>query len=164
MARERVEGLNKLMKDIKKLENMPQKQITKGVRRGTNVILKEARAIASKRRKTGKMAKKLTLKPEGSRKRGKKVMQVTYQKVEKFPEAVKIAKDGTRYYYPASQNFGFKTRLGTGKNKKKNGKEKVEGLNFLTGAMENKGKQASKVIVEEIGKEIEKSLAEGSIR
>ena len=92
----RVEGLRDLIRDIKKLENMPQKQITKGVRRGTNVILREAKAIASKRRKTGKMAKKLTLKPERSRKRGKKVMQVTYQKVEKFPEAVKIAKDGTR--------------------------------------------------------------------
>lgn len=150
----RVEGLRDLIRDIKKLENMPQKQITKGVRRGTNVILREARAIASKRRKTGKMAKKLTLKPERSRKRGKKVMQVTYQKVEKFPEAVKIAKDGTRYYYPASQNFGFRTRNGG----------RVEGLHFLTGAMENKGRQASKVIIEEIGKEIEKSLADGSLR
>lgn len=155
MARIRVEGLNKLMKDIKKLENMPQKQITKGVRRGANVILHEARARASKRRVTGKMSKKLTLKSERSKKRGKKVMQVTYQKVDKFPEAVKITKDGTRYYYPSSQNFGFKTR---------DGRKKVDGLHFLEGAMQTKGNQAAKVIVDEIGKEIEKSLSEGSIK
>lgn len=154
MARIRVEGLNKLMKDIKKLENIPQKQITKGVRRGANVILKEARAIASQRKKTGKMSKKLTLKSERSKKRGKKVMQVTYQKVEKFPEAVKITKDGTRYYYPSSQNFGFRTRDGG----------KVDGLHFLEGAMQAKGKQAAKVMIDEIGKEIEKSLSEGSIK
>lgn len=151
---ESVKGLNKLIRDIKKLEKMPQKQIAKGVRRGANVILREARARASARRITGKMSKKLTLKPERSKKRGKKVMQVTYQKVEKFPEAVKITKDGTRYYYPSSQNFGFRTRDGG----------KVDGLHFLEGAMKAKGKQAAKVIVDEIGKEIEKSLAEGSIR
>lgn len=154
MARERVEGLNKLMKDIKKLENMPQKQITKGVRRGTNVILKEARARARERRITGKMSKKLTLKAERSKKKGKKVFQVTYPKVAKFPEAVKITKNGKRYYYPSSQNFGFKTRNGG----------KVDGLKFLEGAMQSKSGQAARVIVDEIGKEIEKSLAEGSIR
>lgn len=148
--RDSVEGLNKLMKDIKKLENMPQKQITKGVRRGTNVILHQARAMAPRR--TGKLRKKLTLKPERSKKRGKKVMQVTFQKVEKFPEAVKVAKDGTRYYYPASQNFGFRTRNGG----------YVEGKHFLEGAMQAKSSEAAKVIVEEIGKEIEKTLREGN--
>lgn len=147
----RVEGLRDLMADISKLDKMPQKQITKGVRRGTNVILKEARARASERHITGKMSKKLTLKTERSRKRGKKVMQVTYQKVDKFPEAVKITKDGTRYYYPSSQNFGFDTRDGG----------HVDGLNFLGGAMQSKGKQAAKVIVDEIGKEIDKTLKGG---
>lgn len=152
--RDSVEGLNKLMKDIKKLENMPQKQITKGVRRGANVILHEARARASERRKTGKMSKKLALKSERSKKKGKKVFQVTYQKVDKFPEAVKITKDGERYYYPSSQNFGFKTRDG----------EKVDGLHFLECAMRAKSGQAARVIVDEIGKEIEKGLREGNIR
>lgn len=153
MARiESVEGLNKLMRDIAKLEKMPQKQITKGVRKGTNVILHEARARAPK--KSGKLKRKLTLKSERSKKRGKKVMQVTFQKVEKFPEAVKVAKDGTRYYYPSSQNFGFRTRNGG----------YVEGKHFLDGAMQAKSGQAARVIVEEIGKEIEKALSEGSIR
>lgn len=151
---EQVEGLNKLMKDISKLDKIPQKQITKGVRRGTNIILKEARLRASERHITGKMSRKLTLKAERSKKRGKKVMQVTYQKVDKYPEAVKITKDGTRYYYPSSQNFGFKTRDG----------EKVEGLHFLEGAMQSKSGEAARVIVDEIGKEIEKSLQDGSIK
>lgn len=151
--RESVEGLNKLMKDIKTLEKMPQKQITKGVRKGANVILHEARARASERRKSGKMSKKLTIKAERSKRKGKKVFQVTYQKVEKFPEAVKITKDGKRYYYPSSQNFGFKTRDG----------EKVDGLHFLEGAMQAKSGQAARVMIDEIGKEIDKALSEGKI-
>lgn len=145
----RVEGLRDLMVDIAKLDKMPQKQITKGVRRGANVILKQARAMAPKL--TGKLRKKLTLKPERG-KRGKKVMQVTFQSVEKFPEAVKIAKDGTRYYYPSSQNFGFDTRDGG----------YVEGKHFLDGAMKSKSGEAARVIVNEIGKEIEKTLNGGN--
>lgn len=150
MARETVEGLNKLMRDIKKLPKMPQKQITKGTRRGANVILHEARARAPKR--TGKMAKKITLKAERSR-RGKKVFQITFQKVDRFPESVKIGKDGTRYYYPASQNFGFRTRNGG----------YVEGKHFLEGAMQAKSNEAARTIVTEIGKEIEISLREGTL-
>lgn len=147
-----VEGLNELIRDINRLERMPQSQITKGVRRGANVILAEARARAPV--KTGKMRRKLTLKPERSSRKGKKVMQITFQKVEKFPESVKIAKDGTRYYYPTSQNYGFKTRNGG----------RVEGKHFLEGAMQAKSGQAARVIVHEIGMEVERSLAEGRIR
>lgn len=146
--RETVHGLNNLIKDINKLERMPQKEITKGTRKGVKVILMEARTRASLRRKTGKMSKKLTLKSERSSIRGKKVFQVTYPKEDKFPEAVKVTKDGTRYYYPSSQNFGFRTRDGG----------RVEGLHFLEGAMRSKSGEASRVIVDEIGKEVEKIL------
>lgn len=149
--RVKVEGLKELMRDIRSLEEMPQKQITKGVRTGTKVILKEAKAIAKTRRKSGKMWKKLTLKAEKTKKKGKKVIQVTYPKTERFQEAVKITKDGKRYYYPSSQNFGFKTKDG----------DRVEGLKFFQKSMQNKGRQAANVIVEEIGKEIEKMLSEG---
>lgn len=150
MANTRVEGLDKLIRDINKLDKMPQKEINKGARRGANIILKEARARASTRRKTGKMSKKLTLKKEKS-KRGKAVFQVTYQNATKFPEAVKITKDGTRYYYPSSQNFGFRTRDGGYK----------QGLHFLEGAMSSKSGEAARVIIDEIGKEIEKTLQGG---
>lgn len=153
MARGRVEiqGLKELIRDIEQLENMPQKQITSGVRAGTKVILKEAKSIAKQRRKSGKMWKKLTLKAEKTRKKGKKVIQVTYPKTERFQEAVKVTKDGKRYYYPSSQNFGFKTKDG----------DRVEGLKFFQKSMQNKGDDAAKVIVEEIGKEIDKMLSEG---
>lgn len=150
MARaERVEGLNKLMRDISKLERMPQSQITKGARRGANVILREARAKAP-RGATKQLSKGIRLKAERSR-RGKKVFQITFKA---NPEFVKITKDGTRYFYPASQEFGFRTRNGG----------RVEGKHFLLGAMAEKKNEAARVIVDEIGKEIEKSLREGSIR
>lgn len=150
--RESVEGLNKLMKDIKKLEKLPQSQITKGTRKGANVLLKASKAKAPKR--TGKLKRNMVLRPEKTRKRGKKVFQITFQKVEKFPDAVKVTKDGTRYYYPSSQNFGFKTIDGG----------RVEGKHFLDSAIKSKGNEAAKTIVDEIGKEIDKSLSEGRIR
>ncbi len=147
--RESVVGLNKLMKDIEGLSRMPQSQITKGARRGANVILKEARAKAPKGA-TKQLSKGLRLKTEKSRK-GKKVFQITFKA---NPEFVKITKDGTRYFYPASQEYGFRTRNGG----------KVDGKHFLLGAMASKKDAAARVIVDEIGKEIEKSLREGSIR
>lgn len=143
---ESVEGLNKLMKDIAKLEKMPQSQITKGARRGANVILKEARAEAPKG-ETKQLSKGIRLKAERSR-RGKKVFQITFKA---NPEFVKVTKDGTRYFYPASQEYGFRTRNGG----------KVDGKHFLLGAMASKKDEAARVIVDEIGKEIEKSLSEG---
>lgn len=152
MARERVEGLNKLMKDIRGLEKMPQKQITKGARKGAKVILNQARAIAKTRRKSGKMWKKITLRAERNKPKGKKVFRITYPKTEKFPEAVKITKDGKQYYYPSSQNYGFKNKYM---------KKKVEGLQFFEKSFEQKHVQSARVMVEEIGKEIEKMLSEG---
>ena len=146
--RESVDGLNQLMKDIQKLERMPQKQITKGARKGANVILKDARARAPKR--TGVMRKGIYLKAEKSR-RGKKVFQITFRS---NPEFVKITSDSTRYFYPASQEFGFRTRDGG----------KVEGKHFLTEAMQTRQAEAAAVMVETIGEEIEKALSEGSIR
>lgn len=144
--RESVEGLNKLIKDIEGLSRMPQKQITKGTRKGANIILKAARANAPKGA-TNLLKKGITLKAERSR-RGKKVFQVTFKS---RPEFVKITKDGTRYFYPASQEFGFRGRNG----------RRIEGKHFLLGAMAEKKNEAARVIVDEIGKEIEKSLSEG---
>lgn len=143
---EQVEGLNKLMKDISKLDKMPQSQITKGARRGANVILKEARSLAPKGA-TKQLSKGIRLKAERSKK-GKKVFQITFKA---NPEFVKVTKDGTRYFYPASQEYGFRTRNGG----------KVDGKHFLLGAMASKKDEAARVIVDEIGKEIEKTLSEG---
>ena len=151
MNRYRVEGLSDLIKDINQLDKMPQQQISKGARKGAKVLLMEARSQAKKRKLSGKMWKKLTLKAYRTRVKGKKVYRVSYPKTEKFPEAVKVTKGGKQYYYPASQNYGFKTKDGG----------HVEGLHFLEGAMQAKGNLAAKVIVEEIGKEIKKMLSEG---
>lgn len=146
--RETVQGLNKLMKDISKLEKLPQKQITKGARKGANVILKQARANAPKR--TGTMRKGIYLKAERS-KRGKKVFQITFRSK---PEFVKVTKDGTRYFYPASQEFGFRTVDGG----------RVEGKHFLTEAMAVKSGEAAETMVQVIGEEIEKALSEGGLK
>lgn len=146
--RETVQGLNKLMKDIRKLENMPQKQITKGARKGANVILKEARAKAPELTKT--LKKGIYLKAERS-KRGKKVFQVTFRSK---PDFVKITKDGTRYFYPASQEYGFKTVDG----------DSVEGKYFLADSLSEKSGEAAEIMIKVIGEEIEKALSEGGLK
>ncbi|MGL5328163.1 MAG: HK97-gp10 family putative phage morphogenesis protein [Peptostreptococcaceae bacterium] len=151
MKYKHIEGMDALMKSMKKLEKVPTRQISKGARRGANVILRQARENAPV--KTRKLKKGIILRGERSRKRGKKVFQVTLKSADKFPEAVKITKDGTRYYYPSSQEYGFDTVDGG----------HIDGKYYLKKAMESKSNEASRVMIKEIGQEIDKALGEGKL-
>lgn len=146
---ETVEGLDKLIKDISNLERLPQGQITKGVRKSVNIVLKEAKRKAPKR--TGTLRRGLVIKPEKSKK-GKKVYRVIPK--ETVTEFVKITKNGDRYYYPASQEYGFTTVNGG----------RVEGKYYMADALTEKHNEVIETMVAIIGDEIEKALAEGKLR
>lgn len=144
-----VVGMKNLMKTMGKLEQIPTKQITKSARKGANVILKKARDNAPV--KTKMLKKGIYLKGERSRKRGKKVFQITFRSK---PEFVKITADGKRYFYPASQEFGFKTRNGG----------KVDAKYFLQDAMSTEKNTAALVMVGTLDEEIKKAWKEGALK
>jgi HK97 gp10 family phage protein len=105
-----IEGMRELERTIQRLESLPQKCVTKAARKGANVALKAARNNAPV--ESGDLKKGLKLTGERARIRGKKVFQVTFNKNMNHL-FVKLSKDGSkRYYYPASQEFGFMTRGG----------------------------------------------------
>ena len=149
MRDEYVLGMENLKKTMQKLEKVPQKQITKAARQGAKIILLKARENAPV--KTKLMQKGIYLKGERPRKRGKKVFQITFRSK---PEFVKITKDGKRYFYPASQEFGFDTVDGG----------HVDGKHYLQEAMETEKSQAALKMIKVLDEEIKKAWEEGKLK
>ena len=59
---------------------------------------------------------------------------------------VKTTKDGKRYYYPASQEYGFITKDGG----------YVPGFHFLRDSIDDNKRQIEKTVVDELAKRIDK--------
>jgi hypothetical protein len=57
-----------------------------------------------------------------------------------------MTKSGKRYYYPASQEYGFRTRSGV----------YVPGFHYLKNALEDNSRKIEKEIVDVLSKEIDK--------
>jgi HK97 gp10 family phage protein len=144
MGRSKVEGMNELIRIIKRLEKLPQKCVTTAARKGAT-IPKNASKAGGWIDQSGQMRKGIILKGEKSRIKGKKVYEVTMD--PKMNDSfVKISKAGTRYYYPASQEYGFRTKNGG----------YVPGFHFMRKAMEENKSKIEKEIVDVLSKEIDK--------
>lgn len=138
--------MDDLKKSVEKLGALPQKAVTPAARKGSNILLKAIKATAPV--DTGTMKKALKLKPERSRKKGKKVYQVTYDSSYN-DQLVKVSKDGKRSYYPASQEYGFFTRSGS----------YIPGYHFMRDTTTAKASETEKVIVKELIKNVDKEWA-----
>ena len=97
---------------LERLRAEPDK-IRKAARSAASYVLALARRNAPK--KSGDLRRGIVLSPfaERSRYQGKAVYQVYLD--EKMNDTfVKYAKSGKRYYYPASQEYGFRTKTRAG--------------------------------------------------
>lgn len=106
----KIEGMDKLQKDLKKLGQVPQKHVTSSSRKGMNIVLKDSKANAPY--DTGQLKKGIILKGERSRLKGKKVYRIVFDPAmnEVFQ---KKNKDGKVIgYYPVSQEYGYFTKNG----------------------------------------------------
>ncbi|MCX7771765.1 MAG: HK97 gp10 family phage protein, partial [Clostridia bacterium] len=104
----KVEGLAELKKSIKLLGKLPQSCVTAAARSGASLALKYARSEAPEL--SGDLKSGIILKGEKKTKQGKKMYQVTMDP-SMNDTFVKMSKDGkTRWYYPASQEYGFTVR------------------------------------------------------
>lgn len=106
----KVEGMNKLKKDLEKLGKVPQKHVTASARKGMNVVLKESKASAPY--DTGQLKKGIVLKGERATTKGKKVYRVVFD--DKMNDVFqKKNKEGeVTGYYPVSQEYGFFAKNG----------------------------------------------------
>ncbi|MGL5150314.1 MAG: hypothetical protein ACRC7N_07070 [Clostridium sp.] len=109
MVNFKIEGINEVEKTIRRMGNLPQKCVTTAAKRGAII----ARNFAKKKApyETGALESGIILKGEKTRTKGKKVYQVVMD-ASKNDIFVKTSKSGKRAYYPASQEYGFRTKNG----------------------------------------------------
>lgn len=138
-----IEGMKELERTIRKLGKLPQKCVTKAAKKGAQIALKAAKAKAPFL--TGALEEGIILKGEKLRKRGKKVYQVTMNPAMN-DVFVKTTKDGKRYYYPASQEYGFITKNGG----------YVPGFHYLRDSLVDNKERIEKTVVDVLAKEIDK--------
>lgn len=141
----RIDGIKEVKSLFKHLEKFPTRQITSSVKKAMKIPLKDAKNNAPY--ESGDLERGLILKKERSRKKGKSVYQVTFDK-NMNDIFVKESKKGKRSYYPASQEYGFKTRNGG----------YVLGRRYLREAMTDNEKEIEKVMITDMIKKIDKII------
>ena len=139
----KIEGMEELEKTIRKLGKLPQKCVTKAAKKGAQIALKAAKQKAPFL--TGALEEGIILKGEKTRRKGKKVYQVTMNPAMN-DVFVKTTKDGKRYYYPASMEYGFITRDGG----------YSPGFHYLRDSLVDNKERIEKTVVDVLAKEIDK--------
>lgn len=153
-----IKGFDNFVGVLGKMENVPQKCVTKAAGKGANVVRKAVRAAAPKG-DTGNLRRGITRRGERSKVKGKKVYEVTFsssmndvfQKPIKNPgEAGGKSDHG---YYPASMEYGFLTRSKGG------GLSYVPGYHFMHDAAEASSSAAKTEMIKTLNEEIDKEWA-----
>jgi hypothetical protein len=141
-------GMRELERAFRELGKVPQPAATQSARAGARIALRAAKANAPE--DTGALKQGIILKGERTRTRGKKVYDVMMDPA-KNDIFVKMTKDGKRYYYPASQEYGFLTVDGG----------YVPGYRFLRRAIDENAEQIERRVLEVAGREVDKALRKG---
>ena len=141
----RIDGLDELERKLETLGKLPQRVVTKAARKGANILKKDVKANAPV--DMGTLKKGIVIKAEKSKVKGKKMMQITFDRAYNHV-FVKVTKDGKRYYYPASQEFGFRTRGGG----------YIPGYHFLKDVAQSDRNQVEQMMIEVLTQEIDKLL------
>ncbi len=149
MARKsEIVGMKELERALRELGKVPQTAATQSARAGGRIALKTAKALAPV--DTGELREGIIMKRERSRVKGKAVYDVMMDPGMN-DVFVKISKDGKRYYYPASQEYGFLTVDGG----------YVPGYRFLRRAIDENAEQIERRVLEVAEKEVDKALRKG---
>lgn len=148
----KIEGMEQLQKNLKRLGNVPQKHVTGSAKKAMNIVLKEARANAPVL--TGALKRGMKLKGEKSRNKGKKVYQIIFDPAMNDIFQKKNAKGEIIGYYPVSQEYGFFARNG----------RYIPGYRFIHDALNNNIYRVEKVIVDEMKRRIDIEIARAGLK
>lgn len=149
----KVDGIDKLKKDIAKLGKIPQGDVSASARKGmNNVVLRDAKAHAPV--DTGYLKKGIVLKAERSRTKGKKVYRAVFD--DKFNDIFqkKNADGEVTGYYPVSQEYGYFTKSG----------RYIPGFRFMHNALNNNSSKMEDVTVSTMIKKIDKKIREVGLK
>ena len=148
MPKNDIIGMKELERSFRALAKVPQTVATSSARAGARIALKAAKENAPE--DTGALKQGIILKGERTRTRGKKVYDVMMDPA-KNDIFVKMTKDGKRYYYPASQEYGFLTVDGG----------YVPGYRFLRRSVDDNAETIQRKILEVAGREVDRALRKG---
>lgn len=144
MSESTIEGLNEVIETLKKASELPQKCVNKAAKKGIQIAKKSAKA-GRWIDETGYLRKSIKEKAEKTKTKGKKVYDLwpdpSYNDV-----FVKESKSGNRAYYPASVEYGFKTKSGG----------YVPGFKFLHNSLTDNKSSIESAIVNTLADEIDK--------
>lgn len=144
MATFKIEGMEEAIKMIKDVGELPQKCVTKAAKKGIQIAKKDAKG-GGWVDETGYLRKSIKEKAEKSKIKGKKVYDL-WPDPSMNDVFVKISKKGKRAYYPASVEYGFRTKNGG----------YAPGFKFLYNALTNNKNQIEGIIIETLSDEIDK--------
>ncbi|MDD4431691.1 MAG: HK97 gp10 family phage protein [Bacteroidales bacterium] len=148
----KIEGMDKLQRDLKKIGKVPQKHVTSSARKGMNIVLKDAKANAPY--DTGQLKKGMILKGERSRYKGKKVYKIIFNPAMNDVFQKKNAAGKVTGYYPISQEYGFFARNG----------RYVPGYRFIHGSLTKNAGAMARKIVDTMQEKIDIEIAKAGLR
>lgn len=147
----KIEGMDKLLKDIDRLGKTPQKFVTPAARKGMSKVLNDAKANAPF--DTGNLKKGIKLAGERSQYKGKKVYRVVFDK-NMNDVFKKKNKDGEiTGYYPVSMEYGYFT---------KNGKY-IPGYRFIHDSLADNASTMEKTMVSAMKKKIDAEIKKAGL-
>lgn len=138
----KIEGMEKLIKDLEKIGKVPQKHVTSSAKKGMNIAYRDARANAPY--DTGMLKKGIKLVGEKSKNKGKKVYRVVFDRAYNDVFQKKNKEGKVTGYYPVSQEYGFFA---------KNGRY-IPGYRFIHDALAENTQKVEKTIVDEMKKKL----------
>ncbi|MNO29180.1 hypothetical protein D3C76_190880 [compost metagenome] len=141
----RIDGMKELERMFKQLEKVPQTVATKSARAGATIALRAAKAKAPV--DTGELKSGIILKRERRVRAGKAVYDVMMDPA-KNDIFVKTTVDGKRYYYPASQEYGYIAPDGS----------YIPGYHFLRDSLEDNVQAIEQKVINTAKKTVEKIL------
>jgi HK97 gp10 family phage protein len=139
----KIEGMDKLKKDLEKLGKVPQKYVTTSARKGMNPVLKNAKSSAPY--DEGYLKQGMILKGEKARTKGKKVYQVIFDPSMNDVFQKKNAAGDVTGYYPISQEYGYFLRDG----------RYMPGLRFIHDSLASNAQRSAKIMVDTMQKKID---------
>ncbi len=144
-AKFEIEGMDELENMVKELGKLPQSCVTAAAKAGALIALNSARQKAPGK-PGGNLKKGIILKGEKKKVNGKKVYDIMMDPT--MNDVFAKESNGKRYYYPASQEFGFITRKG----------KKIPGKHFLRDALIDNKTEIESATIKELEDRIDKVM------
>lgn len=131
---------------VERLGTVPSSALNMPVKKSATKVARIARKNAPRR--TGALRKGIKVRSRKEKTQKGKIVYDVWMDREMNDTFVKISRNGHRYYYPGSQEYGFRTRRG-----------RVQGLYFMKQAAEDLNPYHNQLVLDELGKKLDQAWA-----